>query len=53
VRLEPALRCLQDPRMTMLDIALSLGFSNQSNFVKAFKRWQGDTPWQFRRRSFG
>ena len=51
VRLELALRYLQDPRMTMVDIALSLGFNDQSNFVKAFKRWQGETPGQFRRRS--
>jgi AraC-like DNA-binding protein len=51
VRLELALRYLQDPRMTMVDIALSLGFSDQSNFVKAFKRWQGETPGQYRRRS--
>ena len=51
VRLELALRYLLDPRMTMVDIALSLGFSDQSNFVKAFKRWQGETPGQFRRRS--
>jgi AraC-like DNA-binding protein len=51
VRLELALRYLQDSRMHMVDIALSLGFSDQSNFVKAFKRWQGETPGQYRRRS--
>lgn len=53
VRLELALRHLQDPRMQMVDIALSLGFSDQSNFVKAFKRWQGETPGHYRRRSAG
>ena len=51
VRLDLALRYLQDRRMTMVDVALSLGFSDQSNFVKAFKRWQGETPGQYRRRS--
>jgi len=51
VRLELALRYLQDSRMSMVDIALSLGFSDQSNFVKAFKRWQGQTPGQYRRAS--
>ena len=51
VRLDLALRYLQDPRMTMVDIALSLGFNDQSNFVKAFKRWRGETPGQYRRRS--
>ena len=53
VRLDLALRYLQDARMTMVDIALSLGFNDQSNFVKAFKRWQGETPGQYRRRSLG
>ena len=53
VRLDLALRYLQDGRMTMVDIALSLGFNDQSNFVKAFKRWQGETPGQYRRRSLG
>jgi AraC-like DNA-binding protein len=53
VRLDLALRYLQDARMTMVDIALSLGFTDQSNFVKAFKRWQGETPGQYRSRSAG
>ena len=53
VRLELALRYLQDPRMTMVDIALALGFPDQSNFVKAFKRWQGETPGQYRKRNSG
>lgn len=48
VRLDLALRYLQDTRMTMVDISLSLGFHDQSNFVKAFKRWQGQTPGQYR-----
>ena len=50
VRLDLALRYLQDARMTMVDISLSLGFHDQSNFVKAFKRWQGETPGQYRSR---
>ena len=53
VRLDLALRYLQDSRMTMVDIALSLGFNDQSNFVKAFKRWQGETPGQYRGRTVG
>jgi AraC-like DNA-binding protein len=51
VRLDLALRYLQDPRMTMVDISLSLGFHDQSNFVKAFKRWQGETPGHYRSRT--
>ena len=53
VRLDLALRYLQDPRMTMVDISLSLGFHDQSNFVKAFKRWQGETPGQYRSSNSG
>jgi AraC-like DNA-binding protein len=53
VRLDLALRYLQDSRMTMVDISLSLGFHDQSNFVKAFKRWQGETPGQYRGRVSG
>jgi AraC-like DNA-binding protein len=53
VRLDLALRYLQDSRMTMVDISLSLGFHDQSNFVKAFKRWQGETPGQYRNRKSG
>ena len=53
VRLDLALRYLQDSRMTMVDISLSLGFHDQSNFVKAFKRWQGETPGQYRNRNSG
>lgn len=51
VRSDLALRYLQDPRLTMVEIALSLGFNDQSNFVKAFKRWQGETPGQYRSRT--
>ncbi len=50
VRLDLAYRYLKDSNMTMVDIALSLGFNDQSNFIKAFKRWQGETPGQFRRK---
>ena len=53
VRLDLALRYLQDTRMTMVDVSLSLGFHDQSNFVKAFKRWQGETPGQYRNRIAG
>lgn len=35
----------------MTDIAQALGYSDQANFVRAFKRWTGQTPSQFRRLS--
>ncbi len=50
VRLSLALDYLKDPLMAMVDIGLSLGFQDQSNFVKAYKKWTGETPGQYRKR---
>ncbi|TKB51712.1 AraC family transcriptional regulator [Ferrimonas aestuarii] len=50
VRTDMACRYLSMPEKSMVDIAMSLGFQDQSNFCKAFKRWQGETPGEFRRR---
>lgn len=41
---------LQDPNMALVDVAFLLGYSEQSPFTKAFKRWTGDTPGEFRKR---
>jgi AraC-like DNA-binding protein len=53
VRLTLALEYLKDPLMAMVDIGLSLGFQDQSNFVKAYKKWTGETPGQYRKRVIG
>ena len=50
-RHELACHYLQDAHMTLVDVALALGFHDQSNFVKAFKGWQGMTPGQFRKQA--
>jgi AraC-like DNA-binding protein len=34
--------------MTSEDIAVSLGFSDAANFRRAFRRWTGRTPSEFR-----
>ena len=39
-----ALNCLKQGNMTMCEIALLLGLSEQSAFNHAFKRWTGMTP---------
>lgn len=39
---------LRDPRLALADVALLLGYSEQSAFTRAFKRWTGTTPTQWR-----
>lgn len=40
---------LMDTRMSLDDVAASLGYSDLSNFSHAFKRWTGIAPGEFRR----
>jgi AraC-like DNA-binding protein len=42
-----ALNCLKQSNMTMCEIALLLGLSEQSAFNHAFKRWTGMTPTEY------
>lgn len=39
---------LQQPDVAIAEVAYLLGFSDQSTFNRAFKRWSGVTPKQFR-----
>lgn len=39
---------LRNPKMTLAEIAQTLGYSEQSAFTRAFKRWTGLTPTQWR-----
>jgi len=43
-----ALNYLQQPELTIADIAYFLGFTEASPFYRAFKKWQGQTPGQYR-----
>lgn len=40
---------LADPNRSIVEISLSLGFSDQSNFAAAFRRWEGVSPTAFRK----
>ncbi|HVK99723.1 MAG TPA: AraC family transcriptional regulator [Dongiaceae bacterium] len=51
VRAERARFYLQDPDMTLVDVSFLLGYSEQSPFNKAFKRWTGETPGEYRKRA--
>jgi AraC-like DNA-binding protein len=44
-----ALQLLRDPRLSIKEIASSLGFVNAAAFTSAFKRWTGATPGEYRR----
>jgi AraC-like DNA-binding protein len=50
IRKQAALDYLKQPDITICDIAFLLGFSEQSAFNHAFKRWTGSTPKQHRKK---
>lgn len=47
-RHELALRYLRDPRLSLSEIAYLLGFADLSAFYRAFKRWTGTAPAEYR-----
>jgi len=51
VRQSEAESYLRESRLPLIDIALALGFANQTSFQHAFKRWTGKSPGEFRRQS--
>jgi AraC-like DNA-binding protein len=50
-RREIALRYIDDRKMSVTDITFLLGFSGQSAFARAFKRWTGFSPTDYRNRA--
>jgi AraC-like DNA-binding protein len=48
IRHELAADYLRQTRFSVTDVAFLLGFSDQSNFARAFKRWTDQTPSEFR-----
>jgi len=49
VRLEIAARMLGEAGRKVRDIAFDLGYSDQANFTRAFRRWAGAPPSEYRR----
>ncbi|MBD2655136.1 helix-turn-helix domain-containing protein [Synechocystis sp. FACHB-383] len=48
IRFEQTIRWLQDPAVKLGDIASQLGYKNSTHFARAFKRWTGLNPRQYR-----
>ena len=48
MRKDLALRYLREPEMAICEVAYLLGFSERSALHRAFKRWTGMTPSEFR-----
>jgi len=49
VRLATAVALLKETNARVLDIALDLGYSDHAHFTRAFRRWTGRSPQDFRR----
>lgn len=49
-RIERAMTMLRDERLSIAEIALACGFSNQGHLTTAFKRRTGTTPGAYRRK---
>lgn len=49
VRFALSQQMLRCTRLTIKDIAMSLGYTSSSAFIRAFSRWTGSTPTEWRR----
>src|SRR5262249_10135283 len=49
-RFDAARRMLEDPSRKVVDVALDVGYSDHAHFTRAFVRWTGVSPREFRRR---
>jgi len=49
VKSDLARKYLEDKRLSIIEIALLLGYGDPSSFSAAFKSWSGQTPTEFRR----
>jgi AraC-like DNA-binding protein len=50
-RRDLAMQYMEDPGKSITDVTFLLGFSGQSAFTRAFRRWTGTSPTNFRQRN--
>jgi len=48
VRFEKATQLLAEPHINLIEVAFELGYTHPANFTRAFRRWTGVSPSQFR-----
>jgi AraC-like DNA-binding protein len=53
LRRDAAIACLAEPGLTLPEIAQRLGFSEASTFHRAFKKWTGVAPGEYRQTQLG
>jgi AraC-like DNA-binding protein len=53
MRFRAARTYLAQPDVAVAEVAYLLGFAEQSSFNRAFRRWSGQTPTEYRRRAAG
>jgi AraC family transcriptional regulator len=47
-RIERAEALLKQAEISLVEVALTVGFQTQAHFTTVFKRFAGDTPYQWR-----
>jgi len=50
IRFERAAQLLQHSPLTLAEVSKDLGYSDPAHFTRAFRRWTGEVPRDFRRR---
>jgi len=51
MRMEAAAKLLDEGKMSIHDVASSVGYSNQSRFASAFRKRHGSSPMEYKRKS--
>jgi AraC-like DNA-binding protein len=44
-----ATHLLEDPNLAVYEVAFLLGYAEPSTFYRAFRRWEGHSPLEYRR----